>query len=216
MVDKELIEKICNVTATSDEINISTTSLHYDKEKPFEKYYEVKMIKKAIDKYLNKEVTDCYLASWANLYNWIINGGFSKRTMKRLYKENIIQQIIKSEIFNYLDALSFFSEDDLEEDDQEEYDFHTYEMLDQILQTIEEWRGMYTPIESAYGNCNQYILFINEKRGQYFTMYSGYLDNKMNRGNMIKINKKEFEQKIKELDKLQYEYLIYQDVLNEE
>lgn len=156
------------------------------------------------------------MAHWACLYNWIINGGFSRRAMRKLYKENIIQQIIKSEIFDYLDALSFFSEDDLEEDDDEEYDFHSYEMLDQVLQTIEEWRCTYTPTENAYMNCDQYILFINEKRKQYFTMYSQYLNNKINKENMIKVSRKEFEQKIKELDQLQYENLIYHDILNEE
>ena len=84
MYDKELIDKICNLTCKPEEIDIDQTSIKYDSVDSFNKYYNVNTIINAIDKYINKEWNDKTLANWFCLYDWIIKGGCKISANKNL------------------------------------------------------------------------------------------------------------------------------------
>ena len=70
-----------------EEININQTSIEYDLDYPFEKYYNVATIIGAINKYISKEWNHRTLANWCCIYNWILGGGF-KEDVKEFDKTN--------------------------------------------------------------------------------------------------------------------------------
>lgn len=79
MYNKEFFEKVVNVDCSFKELKTFCANIDkekYDTDNAFEKYYNVESILKAINRYKNGEVSDIYLACWANAYGWIIMAGF--------------------------------------------------------------------------------------------------------------------------------------------
>ena len=79
MYNKELFEKVLNLTCPSDELEKfceKSDEREYDTDNAFEKYYNVEYVFNAIDRYKNKEISGNYLACWMNAYNRIIMAGF--------------------------------------------------------------------------------------------------------------------------------------------
>jgi len=174
MYDKELIDKICNLTCKPEEIDIDQTSIKYDSVDSFNKYYNVNTIINAIDKYINKEWNDKTLANWCCLYDWIIEGGCKISANKNL---NELEYFIKELISWDLDGLSFFDEEYLEDDFMFDKDY--FINLDYILKNNNDWKGIYAPIgEYDEMNNNQYALLFNDKLKEYIIIFSnGFLYN---------------------------------------
>ncbi len=174
MYDKELIDKICNLTCKPEEIDINQTSIKYDSVDSFNKYYNVNTIINAIDKYINKEWNDKTLANWCCLYDWIIEGGCKISANKNL---NELEYFIKELISWDLDGLSFFDEEYLEDDFMFDKDY--FINLDYILKNNNDWKGIYAPIgECDEMNNNQYALLFNDKLKEYIIIFSnGFLYN---------------------------------------
>ena len=174
MYDKELIDKICNLTCKPEEIDIDQTSIKYDSVDSFNKYYNVNTIINAIDKYINKEWNDKTLANWCCLYDWIIEGGCKISANKNL---NELEYFIKELISWDLDGLSFFDEEYLEDDFMFDKDY--FINLDYILKNNNDWKGIYAPIgECDEMNNNQYALLFNDKLKEYIIIFSnGFLYN---------------------------------------
>ncbi len=55
MYDKTLIEKVCNLTCSEEDLEISLESIKFDIKSPFKKYFNVDTISNAIQKYINNE-----------------------------------------------------------------------------------------------------------------------------------------------------------------
>jgi hypothetical protein len=53
MYDKELIQRVCNLTCLKEEVVRNQTTIKYDTEHPFKKYYSLSTIKGAIENELN-------------------------------------------------------------------------------------------------------------------------------------------------------------------
>ena len=53
MYDKELIERICNLTCSKEDVWRYQSTINYDSEYPFRKYYDVNIIIGAINKYIS-------------------------------------------------------------------------------------------------------------------------------------------------------------------
>lgn len=174
MYDKELIDKICNLTCKPEEIDINQTSIKYDSVDSFNKYYNVNTIINAIDKYINKEWNGKTLANWCCLYDWIIEGGCKVSANKNL---NELEYFIKELISWDLDGLSFFDEEYLEDDFMFDKDY--FINLDYILKNNNDWEGIYAPIgEYDEMNNNQYALLFNDKLKEYIIIFSnGFLYN---------------------------------------
>ena len=106
MFNQDFFEKVYRVECTFVELEATKLGeMEYDYDKPFEKYYKLDSILLAIKKYQKHSITSRHLAYWANIYNWIINGGFKTEEKKT---KSSLEQIILWEISDTLDALSFF------------------------------------------------------------------------------------------------------------
>ncbi|MBQ3014491.1 MAG: hypothetical protein IJD75_05090, partial [Clostridia bacterium] len=108
MYDKDLTRRICDLSCTKNDIAVNQTTVKYDTEQPFIKYYSLSTLRGAIEKYLFKEWDDTTLAGWACLYCWILSGGFDDNLKEDL---NSFESFFKDLLTWDLDGLSFFSEE---------------------------------------------------------------------------------------------------------
>ena len=177
MFDKELIERICNLTCTKEDVCRNQTTIKYDYEYPFEKYYDINVIVGAINKYISKEWDDETLAGWCCIYNWILCGGFNRNVKEDL---NSLEQYLFDDLSWSLDGLSFFDADTyFEESEDEIFDIiNGYKNWNHIWQTRNDWKGVYATIgEYDKTNESQYVLLINEKLKEYIILFSEHLSN---------------------------------------
>lgn len=177
MHDKDLIEKICNLTCDKNDVYRNQTTINYDYEYPFKKYYDVNIIIGAFNKYLSKEWDDRTLAGWFCIYNWIICGGFHDDLKENL---NSLEEFLKDVISWYLDGLSFFDEENYLEDGMNDvYSWiDGFKNLDHIWQTRNDWKAVYAMVgKFAAFNENQYVVLINEKLNEYIIIHSDHLEN---------------------------------------
>ena len=178
MYDKELIERICNLTCSKEDVCRDQTTINYDSEYPFRKYYDVNIIIKAINKYISKEWDDQTLAGWCCIYNWILCGGFSNDVKEDL---NPLEQYLFDDLSWGLDGLSFFDEETYFEESKDEiYEIiESFKNWDHIWQTRDSWKGVYAPIGVFdLTNGDQYVLLVNETLKEYMILFSdGHLSN---------------------------------------
>ena len=174
MYDKELIQRVCNLTCLKEEVVRNQTTIKYDTEHPFKKYYSFSTIKGAIEKYISNEWDDQTLAHWACIYCWILSGGFDDNLTDDL---NSFETFFKDFITWDLDGLSFFSAEDEEPNDMQEI-IALFEDYDHIWQTRNEWEVVYAMIGPfAKENEDQYALLVNNTKKEYMIMYSDHLKN---------------------------------------
>ena len=174
MYDKELIQRVCNLTCLKEELVRNQTTIKYDTEHPFKKYYSLSTIKGAIEKYISNEWDDQTLAHWACIYCWILSGGFGDNLTDDL---NSFETFFKNFITWDLDGLSFFSAEDEEPNDMQE-SIALFEHYDHIWQTRNEWEVVYAMIGPfAKENEDQYALLVNNTKKEYMIMYSDHLKN---------------------------------------
>lgn len=166
MFDKELTEKICDLTCSKEEVARNQTTIKYDIDHPFRKYYSINIIVKAIQKYECGEWDAQTLANWACIYNWIICGGFYDNVLEELDEfENLIKDIICWD----LDSLSFV---DCGEDVIPSKLIEGFTNLDFILKTKDEWK-FYCAYVGKFDKHNHdpYVLLVNEKEKKYMIAY---------------------------------------------
>lgn len=204
MYDKELIEKVCTLTCKPEEININQTSIRYDLDYPFKKYYNADIIIGAINKYILKEWDDVTLANWCCIYDWILCGGFDDDLKERL---NPLETFLMNIISWDLDGLSFFNED-IDEGSDEAYEWiEFYKNIDHVWQTREGWKGVYAPIgEYDKVNGQQYVVIINDSLKEYMIIFSEHLNNSYKCQNefLKYTTKNKFVRLIKKLEELGY------------
>lgn len=107
MFDKELFNKICTVTCSFEELANFVTNIdekEFDLDDAFEKYYSLERILCAIKKYKSKQISDKFLAYWANAYDWILMSGF-----KVSYYKEKNNRYIALNLINQNDKLEFYS-----------------------------------------------------------------------------------------------------------
>ena len=174
MYDKELIQRVCNLTCLKEEVVRNQTTIKYDTEYPFRKYYSFSTIKGAIEKYISNDWYDQTLAHWACIYCWILSGGFDDNLKDDL---NSFETFFKDFITWDLDGLSFFSTEDEEPNDMQQ-SITLFEHYDHIWQTRNEWTALYAMIGPfAEENEAQYVLLVNNTKKEYMIMYSDHLEN---------------------------------------
>lgn len=211
MFDKELIDKVCNLNCVKKDVNRNQTTIKYDIEYPFEKYYDLNTIINAINKYIKKEWDDKTLSSWFCIYNWILCGGFDDNL-----KENFtdVEDFLVETISWDLDGMSFFDDWVIESEGiQYLYDcIEEFKSLDHIWKTRNEWNGYYSPIgESGTLNENQYVLFINEIKKEYIIIHSDHLENGKNYDNIKFVTENEFDGLVNQLKYNNYKLISYSE-----
>lgn len=207
MYNKELLEKICNVTCSFEELELFQIKIdkkEFDLEKPFEKYYDLDKILFAISRYENKEVNDKYLAYWMCMYNWLIMGYFEPVT-----KDNPVtfKKWLEWEISDWLDSLSFFDDSD-DWYNLEDYK-NTFKILDKIYNNLQDWNGCFAHTDEWGDNDDDIVvLAYNEKINEFVKMYGEldylHLDVKFER-----VELDELEKQIEKLRKNGYQELKY-------
>ena len=174
MYDKELIQRVCNLTCLKEEVVRDQTTIKYDTEHPFRKYYSLSTIKGAIEKYISNEWDDQTLAHWACIYCWILSGGFDDNLTDDL---NSFETFFKDFITWDLDGFSFFSAEYEEPNDMQK-SIALFEHYDHIWQTRNEWNVVYAMIGPfAEENEDQYALLVNNTKKEYMIMHSDHLEN---------------------------------------
>ena len=174
--DYELIKKVCELTCSKDDVVRNQTTIAYDSEYPFKKYYDVKIITGAIKKYASGEWDDQTLAHWACIYCWILSGGFDENLKENL---NSFENFFKNFLTWDLDGLSFFNESHLEDGPPNTDAWIVlYEEFDHIWQTRDQWLCYYGPVGPyAVENEDQYVVFVNDMLKEYMILYSDHLEN---------------------------------------
>lgn len=176
MFEKELIERVCNLTWTKEDIARDITTIKYDPEFPFEKYYSMQTIIAAINKYLSKEWDDKMLSHWACIYNWIIRGGFYENRKENF---NSFETFLVDVISWDLDGLSFFDEEhEFEGAFELDKRIAFYENFDHIWQTRGQWSCFYALVgELTEENGSQYVLIFNDNTKEYMILCCDHIEN---------------------------------------
>lgn len=175
MYDKDLIDRLCNLTCNEEDVVRNQTTVKYDNIEPFKKYYSVDTLVGAIEKYINKEWDDIMLSHWACIYCWILNGGFRDDIKENL---NSFEEFLANVLTWNLDGLSFFDEEYLDEDEKIEDYSDFYKNFDHVWQTRNEWHCFYATIgQFDKFNGHQYVVMINDNLKEYMIIVSDHLKN---------------------------------------
>lgn len=208
-MDEELIKRVCDLTCTKEDVVRDQTTIQYDTEYPFKKYYHVETIIGALNKYISHEWDDQTLAHWACIYNWIINGGFDDHLKEDM---NSVEEFLKEVLTWDLDGLSFFSDDFLEEGEDVSSWFKQYRDLDYVWQTRKNWKGVYIRNESDIEySCYNYAVLINDTTKEYMIIYFDYFDWEFEDEDFKHVSDEEFSSLIDELKEKQYNILSYSE-----
>ena len=174
MYDRELIQKVCALTCSKEEVVRNQTTIKYDTVHPFKKYYNVSAITGAINKYISKEWDDQTLAHWACIYCWILSGGFDDNVKEDL---DTLEGFFRDVVTWDLDGLSFFSAEGNDLQDMHEC-IELFECYDHIWQTRKQWRAVYAMIGPfAKTNEDQFVALINDTTKEYMIIHSDHLEN---------------------------------------
>ena len=219
MYDKQLIEKVCNVTCNASDITMPQTDIKYDTDNPFRKYYNVNSIVTAINKYVNGEWEDKTLANWACIYDWILNGGFDDNVTEDL---NSFETFFMNTLSWDLDGLSFFDEDcwtDCDISIEDEIAF--YKNFDHIWQTRADWKVTYSTVgKLCKENEDYFAVLINKNTKEYMILCSDYINDGYNDDVFNEVDEDEFIALIEQLKDDGYtilpnaEYFYYDEISN--
>ena len=197
MYNKELFDKIINVTCTFDELKefvINIDKQEFDLDNAFEKYYSIERILNAIRRYENKEIDDIYLSCWMNAYNWIIMAGFKIESEN---KEIYFRDWVEWAISDWLDSLSFF-DDSYDWYNLEEYK-NSFMVTDKIYKNLNDWKCLFAHTDEWGDNEDDVVLLaINHKAKEFVKMYGNldYLND------VVKIDRIEPDEVEKEIERL--------------
>ena len=176
MYDKDLIQRVCELACTKDDVVRNASELKYETEHSFVKYYSFNSIKGAIEKFISNEWDDKTLAQWACIYCWVLLGGCNENITENL---NSFERFLRDVITWDLDGLSFF---DAEYDEDPikciRNTIQLFEDYDHIWQTRDEWKVVYAMI-GPYDEHNgeQWVALINDLKKEYMIMNTDHLEN---------------------------------------
>ena len=177
MYDKDLIQRVCDLTCSKDDVVRNQTTIKYDVFHPFKKYYSITTIKGAMKKYVSNEWDDRTLAHWACTYCWILLGGCDYDNITE--DLNSFERFLRDVITWDLDGLSFFDKEYDEDSIKCIRDtIQLFENYDHIWQTREEWRTAYAMI-GPYDEHNgeQWVVIVNDFKREYMIMNTDHLKN---------------------------------------
>lgn len=206
--DYELINKICNLTFSTNDVRINQCSVRYDYDHPFEKYYNLEIINKAYNKLLDKSWSIEKFSHWIVIYLYIINGGFYDELIEDFTP---LKNIVIDNLTYLLDGFSFIYS--YKEKKEWESLYINIKNLDHILKTISNWRCVYTLTkENDFVISNFYSIFINDDLKEcLISFYDDPFLDKIDNYLIKKVNKNEFIELINTLIKNGYEFLAYDD-----
>lgn len=206
--DYEYINKICNLTFSTNDVSINQCSVRYDYDHPFEKYYNLEIITKAYNKLLDKSWSIKKFTYWIVIYFYIINGGFYDELIEDFTP---LKNIVIDNLTYLLDGFSFIYS--YKEKKEWESLYINIKNLDHVLKTISNWRCVYTlTMENDFVISNFYSIFINDNLKEcLISFYDDPFLDKIDNYLIKKFDKNEFIELINTLIKNGYEFLAYDD-----
>lgn len=206
--DHEYINKICNLTFSTNDVRINQCSVRYDYDHPFEKYYNLEIITKAYNKLLDKSWSIEKFTNWIVIYFYIINGGFYDELIEDFTP---LKNIVINNLTYLLDGFSFIYS--YKEKKEWESLYINIKNLDHILKTISNWKCVYTLTkENDFVISNFYSIFINDDLKEcLISFYDDPFLDKIDNCLIKKVDKNEFIELINTLIKNGYEFLAYDD-----
>lgn len=212
MYDKDLIERVCNLTCTKEDVVRNQNTIKYDTEYPFKKYYSVDTLVGAVKKYLSKEWDETMISYWACVYCWILNGGFCAEVKEDL---NTFEDYFKEVLTMDMDGMAYFREYQIEESIMGVSGWTKFYLdLDYVWQSRNDWRAVYSMVgECAKRNGDQYVVLINDKTKEYMIMYSDYFKNGYEDEYFKYVSEEEFKNLIEELKTKDYTIISFAEEL---
>ena len=205
MYDKELIEKVCDLTFTKDDLKRKHWS-NNETEHPFKTYYSISRIQGALEKYIHGQWDYETLEEWTSIYGWLLSADYDEAA----WDLNSFERFFKDIITLHLDGFSDNCDDDHAEyapDDMQET-LELFQRYDHIWQTRDEWRAVYAMIGPfAKHNGDQFVLLINDARKEYMIIYSDHLENGYTDEYFKFVNKNEYVALVEQLKKDGYTML---------
>lgn len=167
MYDEKMIERICNVECTEDEIS----NYYFKKKKAtfcpkggFDKYYDLNKILLAIEKFQSQQVDEFYMSAWADVYHRIIEDGARWNccgddvTLEIYLKRRIVGSLVA--LWDYFDVYGWRDPSHVELYKNE------FVFLDKLLRDVSD-----CDISYAISNLDRYnpqILIVNNKERYCF------------------------------------------------
>ena len=206
--DYEYINKICNLTFSTDDVSINQCSVRYDYDHPFEKYYNLETITKAYNKLLDKSWSIEKFSYGIVMYFCIINGGFYDELIEDFTP---LKNIVIDNLTYLLDGFSFIYS--YKEKKEWEILYINIKKFDHILKTISNWRCVYTlTMENDFVISNFYSIFINDDLKEcLISFYDDPFLDKIDDYLIKKVDKNEFIELINTLIKNGYEFIAHDD-----
>lgn len=206
--DYEYINKICNLTFSTNDVITNQCSVRYDYDHPFEKYYNLEIITKAYNKLLDKSWSIQKFTYWIVIYFYIINGGFYDELIEDFTP---LKNIVIDNLTYLLDGFSFIYS--YKEKKEWESLYINIKNLDHILKTISNWKCVYTlTMENDFVISNFYSIFINDDLKEcLISFYDDPFLDKLDNYLIKKVDKNEFIELINTLIKNGYEFLACDD-----
>ena len=178
MFDAVMFDKICSVSCSDKELrgfNCGLDRREFDMDNAFDKYFSLDSIIKCIDLYKSGKVSDIFVSYWACAYNWIIMAGFRGKDNDENEKDVSLDTLIRWEISDWLDGLSFYDKECETKDLLGIDDFReAFCSLDRMYKNIDSFTAFYSYTGEFYDNgCpieDAFILLINHE-GREFLFY---------------------------------------------
>ena len=180
MYNKELFERICAVECFEKELedfNKSIDKQKYDLDNPFDKYYSLDSILKALELYKQGRISDRHLTSWACAYLWILQADRRVENYYDSFTTIPMKEVFVNFLIDVLDSLSFFYEEYNEDPQKSIADYaKSFTALDELYRSLSEWESFYAPDDDYYDEddddyCYSWVLFVHHGKKKFLRLY---------------------------------------------
>ena len=207
---KDLIEKVCTLSCTKEDLVLDYSSIKNlelkDSKCSFIKYYNLNTILDAFNKYINKEWNIETLVNWCSIYTGIIEGDFlvnSKINFKGV--ERLIYDLITTE----LDIFPGMYADETDYLDETLDILNKLKFYDSLWQQRKDLKAFTIERDLDPNAISVLTLLINEKTKEYMTVSS--IEDIIFDESIHRININELKQLILKLEKDKYKLVNYNE-----
>lgn len=208
---KDLIEKVCTLSCTKEDLVLDYSSIKNiklkDSECSFIKYYNLNTIFEAFNKCINKEWNIETLVSWCSIYTGIIEGEFlvtSKIDFKGI--ERLIYDLITTE----LDIFPSMYADETDYLDEAPEILNKLKFYDCLWQQRKELKAFTIERDLDPNAISVLTILINEKAKEYMTVSS--IEDIIFDESIHRININELKQLIHKLERIKYKQVHKEEV----
>lgn len=208
---KDLIEKVCTLSCTKEDLVLDYSSIKNlelkDSKCSFIKYYNLNTILEAFNKCINKEWNIETLVNWCSIYTGIIEGQFlvtSKIDFKGI--ERLIYDLITTE----LDIFPSMYADETDYLDEAPEILNKLKFYDCLWQQRKELKAFTIERDLDPNAISVLTILINEKAKEYVTVSS--IEDIIFDESIHRININELKQLIHKLERIKYKQVHKEEV----